>query len=160
TSRDILKMFLESKNEFAIYHKADKKVIGSIGLHDAWINRERKYKHLKAKNIGYVISKDYWGQGLVPEAVRAVTKYGFDNLGMEAFSIEHFVENSQSRRVIEKCGFTFVREGRYYAKQLDKYFDELKYILVKEGKEVSECSTALSRLYKKFTQLIKKDAQP
>jgi len=131
TSKMILQSFMEHNKYFAIYHKADKKVIGSLGLDEAWTNKEEKYKHLKAKKIGYVLSKDYWGQGLMPEAVKAVIKYGFDNLGMEAFAIEHFVDNMQSRRVIEKCGFTFVKEGRYYSKTLDKYFDELRYILVK-----------------------------
>jgi len=131
TSKMILQLFLDNKDVFAIYHKAGKKVIGSLGLHNAWINKEEKYQHLKAKNIGYVLAKDYWGRGLVPEAVKAVIAYGFDKLEMEAFSIEHFVDNMQSRRVIEKCRFTFVQEGRYHAKLLDKYFDELRYILVK-----------------------------
>jgi len=130
TTKAILKIFLENKNELAIFHKADNKVIGSLGLHNAWINREDEYKHLKAKNIGYVLAKDYWGQGLMSEAVNAVISYGFYNLGMDAFSIEHFVENMQSKRVIEKCGFKFVKEGKYHAKQLDKYFDELRYVLV------------------------------
>jgi len=131
TSRTILQMFLNNKDVFALYHKADKKVIGSLGLHSAWINREEEYKHLKAKNIGYVLSKDYWGMGLVPEAVNAVINYGFTTLEMEAFSIEHFVENMQSRRVIEKCGFKFVKKGRFHAKLLDKHFDELRYVLLK-----------------------------
>jgi len=131
TTKMILQSFFNNKDVFAIVHKAGKKVIGSLGLHNAWINKEEAYQHLKAKNIGYVLAKDYWGQGLVPEALEAVIAYGFNNLGMEAFSIEHFVENVQSRRVIEKCGFTFVREGKYHAKLLDKYFDELRYVLVK-----------------------------
>jgi len=135
TTKMILLSFLNNKDVFAIVHKADKKVIGSLGLHNAWINKEEKYQHLKAKNIGYVLAKDYWGQGLVPEAVKAITKYGFDNLGIEAFSIEHFVDNMQSRRVIEKCGFTFVKEGRYHAKLLDKFFDELRYVLLKQDWE-------------------------
>jgi len=124
TSRVILGGFIEKKDVFAIWHKADKKVIGSLGLHNAWINREEEYKHLKAKNIGYVLAKDYWGKGLMGEAVQAVIHYGFTELEMEAFSIEHFVENMQSRRVIEKCGFKFVKEGRYNAQLLDKYFDK------------------------------------
>jgi len=131
TTKTVLHSFMDSKCVLAIYHKADKKVIGSLGLHKPWIDREEQYKHLKAKNIGYVLSKDYWGQGLVPEAVKAVIEYGFSTLGLEAFTIEHFVENVQSKRVIEKCGFNFVREGRYHAKQLDRYFDELRYILLK-----------------------------
>ena len=130
TSKAVLQSFLNNKDVFAIFHKTDKKVIGSLGLHNAWINKEEKYRHLKAKNIGYVLAKDYWGQGFVPEAVKAVINYGFENLGMEAFSIEHFVDNVQSRRVIEKCGFTFVKEGKYHAKLLDRYFDELRYVLV------------------------------
>ena len=131
TSKEILQLFLENKKEFALFHKEDNKVIGSLGLHNSWLNREEEYQHLKAKNIGYVLSKEYWGKGLMAEAVMAVIKYGFDCWEMDAFSIEHFVENIQSRRVIEKCGFTFVKEGRYYAKQLDKYFDEFRYVLVK-----------------------------
>jgi len=131
TTRTILDIFLANRDVFALWHKADKKVIGSLGLHSAWINREEEYKHLKAKNIGYVLSKDYWGKGLMPEALQAVIHYGFTTLEMEAFSIEHFVENAQSRRVIEKCGFKFVKEGQYYSKQLDKHFDELRYVLMK-----------------------------
>jgi len=131
TSKMILGSFLENKDVFAIYHKVDKKVIGSLGVHKAWTDREEEFKHLKAKNIGYVLSKDYWGQGLVPEAVQAVIRYGFDTMGLDAFSIEHFVENAQSKRVIEKCGFKFVKTGIYHAKQLDKHFNELRYILLR-----------------------------
>jgi len=133
TSKVILQAFLDNKDVLALFHKADHKVIGSLGVHSSWLNREDTYSHLRAKNIGYVLSKDYWGQGLVPEALKAVIDYGFKNLDMDAFSIEHFVENNQSRRVIEKCGFTFVKEGVYHAKQLDKHFDELRYILLKEN---------------------------
>jgi len=131
TTKMVLSSFLENKDVFAIWHKADGKVIGSLGLHRAWINKDEQYQHLRAKNIGYVLAKNYWGQGLVPEAVEAVIRWGFDTAGIEAFSIEHFVENMQSRRVIEKCGFEFVREGRYYAQLLNKWFDELRYVLVK-----------------------------
>ena len=135
TTKAILQSFLENKDVFAIVHKADNKVIGSFGLHGAWINRETAYQHLKAKNIGYVLSKEYWGQGLMPEAVGAVLKYGFSTLGMDAFSIEHFIENPQSGRVIEKCGFTFVKEGTYHAKLLGKTFNERRYIMTKEDWE-------------------------
>ncbi|MCL1786433.1 MAG: GNAT family N-acetyltransferase [Defluviitaleaceae bacterium] len=131
-TRMVLQSFLETKDRFAIVHKVDTKVIGSFGLYNDWINREEAYQHLKAKNIGYVLSKDYWGQGLMLEAVDAVLAYGFTTLDMDAFSIEHFIENPQSGRVIEKCGFTFVKEGTYHAKQLDKHFKERRYIMTKQ----------------------------
>ena len=84
--------------------KADDKVIGSLGLHESWINGENGYQHLKTKDVSFVLSKAYWGQGLMPEAVYAVID----------------------------CGFKFLDTGTYYAKLLDKHFDELRYILLKE----------------------------
>ena len=71
------------------------------------------------------------GAGLIPEAVGAVIDCGFGTLGLEAFTCGHFVENSQSKRVIEKCGFTFVKRGEFYAGQLQKSFDDLKYTLIR-----------------------------
>ncbi|MCL2024110.1 MAG: GNAT family N-acetyltransferase [Oscillospiraceae bacterium] len=132
TSQNILKMFIDEKNVFAVYHKGDRKVIGSLGLHTSWANEEESYKHLSVREIGYVLSKDYWGQGLMPEAVKAVIEYGFGALGVDAFTSGHFCENDQSRRVIEKCGFMFLKQSEYYSKQLQRSFDDMKYILLKE----------------------------
>ena len=95
----------------AVYHKSDRKVIGSIGIHKSWASEDEAYKGLKVKELGFVLSKDYWGRGLMPEAVRAVIEYGFKTLGLDAFTCDHFAENSRSRRVIEKCGFKFVKRG-------------------------------------------------
>ena len=110
-SKKILTTFLENKSNFALFHKEDDKVIGSLGLHAGWTSRNEKYKHLKAKEIGYVIAKDYWGIGLAAEAVKAIVNYGFEHLGVEAFGIAHFAENAASRRVAEKCGFMYVETG-------------------------------------------------
>ena len=129
-SAEILNSFLENKSNFALYHKADKKVMGSLGLHAGWISRNEKYKHLKAKEIGYVVAKDYWGMGLATEAVKAMTSHGFTELGFEAFGIAHFAENTASRRVAEKCGFVYIETGKYYSKQLDKHFDDIRHILL------------------------------
>ena len=129
TSERILHTFIEEKEVFAVFHKTDKKVIGSLGLHHSWANEDKRYKMYKVKEIGYVLAKDYWGQGLMPEAVGAVVEYGFNMLSIEAFTCGHFLENSQSRRIIEKCGFTFVKQSEFYAKQLQRSFEDLKYIL-------------------------------
>ena len=135
TSERILHSFIEEKEVFAVYHKSDRKVIGSLGLHKSWANEHEAYKELKVKEIGYVLSKDYWGQGLMPEAVNAVIDYGFETLGLEAFTCGHFSENSQSRRVIEKCGFRFTKQSEFYAKQLQRSFEDMKYILLREQRK-------------------------
>lgn len=128
-SKKILDSFINHKNVFAIVLKANNKVIGSLGLHSSWANDEPLYKDLKQKEIGYVLSKTYWGKGYTPEAVKAVINYCFETLGLDAVTVTHFQTNNQSRRVIEKCGFKFVKTDVYDAKQLDKKFDDMKYIL-------------------------------
>ena len=71
-SRAILGDFMSHKNVFALAHRESGRVIGSLGLHPSWANEDEAYRHLKVKEIGYVLSRDYWGQGLMPEAVKAV----------------------------------------------------------------------------------------
>jgi len=137
TSERILHSFIEEKEVFAVCSKSDHKVIGSLGLHRSWANEDEAYKDLKVKEIGYVLSKAYWGQGLMPEAVMSVIDYGFNTLDLDAFTCGHFIENGQSRRVIEKCGFRFARQGEFYAKQLDCHIQDMKYILLKKQRQES-----------------------
>ncbi|MCL2508372.1 MAG: GNAT family N-acetyltransferase [Oscillospiraceae bacterium] len=130
-SRRILSIFMEGKNVFAVESRDNGRVIGSLGLHTSWAGGVPEYAGLKMKEIGYVLAKPYWGRGLMPEAVTAVIRYCFDACGLDALTVGHFVANAQSRRVIEKCGFTFVKKSEYYSKQLDLTFDDIKYIMFK-----------------------------
>ena len=41
----------------------------------------------------------------MPEAAEELLRYGFEEMGLAAIWCSHYVENDQSRRVIEKCGF-------------------------------------------------------
>lgn len=59
--------------------------------------------------MGYVLSKAYWGQGLMTEAAKEVLRHAFEDLGLEMVTISHFSYNQRSARVIEKLGFH--REG-------------------------------------------------
>ena len=131
-SKDILRTFIADKNVFALELKSNKKVIGSLGLHNSWANYDETYANLKVKEIGYVLSKAYWGKGLMPEAVNAVINYCFAELGLDALTVGHFVDNVQSKRVIEKNGFTYVSQGEFVAKRLNKTFLEDRYILYRK----------------------------
>lgn len=128
-SENILQSFISEKNVFALVYKENNKVIGSLGLHNSWANNEPEYKDLKQKEIGYVLAKGYWGKGLVPEAVKAVIDYCFNDCNLDALTVGHFTTNHQSKRVIEKCGFMFVKKDRYFSEQIQKSFDDIKYIL-------------------------------
>jgi RimJ/RimL family protein N-acetyltransferase len=56
--------------------------------------------------LGYWIGKPYWGAGYATEAVRAVIAHAFDTHGFTYIRAGHFVDNSGSRRVLGKLGFT------------------------------------------------------
>lgn len=132
-SEKILKSFISGKNVFAIVYKKNNKVIGSLGLHKSWADDDSNYKHFKIKEIGYVLSKSYWGKGIMPEAVKSVIKFCFDECKLDALSLSHFSFNNQSKRVIKKCGFKFVKQNKYYANQLDLTFDDMNYILLNKS---------------------------
>ena len=83
------------------------KVIGSIGLEE--IEDEMDFAELQGREVGYALSKDYWGRGLMPEAVKAVINYCFSVLNYDYLTCGHFDHNDRSRRVVEKCGFVFLK---------------------------------------------------
>ncbi len=118
----VLDMFLAEKNIFALEYKETGKVIGSFGLHNAHLDGT-EYALLRAKEIGYVLSKDYWGRGLMCEAVAAVLRFCFETLGTELVTVGHFEDNVQSRRVIEKSGFSFYRmyDSKKHGKNVLEY---------------------------------------
>lgn len=108
-SRMILGFFMEGKKTFALELKENGKVIGSIGLE----TREADLgipQNLMGREIGYVLNRDYWGRGLMPEAVKATIAYCFGELHFDWLTCGHFVWNDQSRRVVEKCGFQYIQD--------------------------------------------------
>ena len=66
--------------------------------------------------VAYFFHSDYWGKGLATELVRASIEHGFTNLKLEAINAYTHKDNIASTRVLEKCGFTFLR----YEPKLDR----------------------------------------
>jgi len=131
-SRDILEMFIENKSDWAMVLKETNKVVGSFGFHNPiWINGDEnsEFRNLKNTSIGYVLAKPYWGRGLMLEALNAVIKYVFDNDIVQVIAISHFKHNNQSRRVIEKAGFKFMKDGTHMTRMGVEHEDK-KYALM------------------------------
>lgn len=128
TTQMILDSFITHKKTFAL--ELDGKVIGSLGIETYNEEKFPELANLQGRSIGYVLSKEYWGKGLMPEAVKAVQQYLFEEVGLDFLLISHFVWNGQSRRVIQKCGFqylqTSIHETRYGTQE-----PTLEYILRK-----------------------------
>lgn len=63
-------------------------------------------KH-KSAEIGYVLSKNYWGKGITTEAAKKVITFGFDQMNLVRIQAKCIVANTGSRRVMEKSGMSF-----------------------------------------------------
>lgn len=124
-SKTILGLFINEKKTLALEWKETGKVIGSIGLEE-FEPKDPHGEEVQGREIGYVLSKTYWGRGLMPEAVNAVIGYCFDTLHFDYVTCSHFKRNEQSRRVIEKCGFQFLQESffdtRYGTREITRYY--------------------------------------
>lgn len=106
-SMEIIRIFIDEKKTFALEYQG--KVIGSVGIEEYAEEDMEEYQHLKGREIGFVLSKDYWGQGLMPEAVKRVIQYMFEEIGVDFLCCNHYLTNMQSARVQEKCGFRYVK---------------------------------------------------
>jgi RimJ/RimL family protein N-acetyltransferase len=104
-SRDVIKNVFNGKEAYAICLKEDGKAIGSIGL----MVGEHSNIGLpdNEAEIGYWIGVPFWGQGLIPEGVREIIRHAFEELHVETLWCGYFEGNDKSRRVQEKCGFTY-----------------------------------------------------
>lgn len=111
----LLKSFIDGHRTFAITDKSNGKVIGSIGLEESSSFYSDKGIGENVNDIGYVLSKDYWGKGYAEEAVRAVMGYAFCLLHLDAVTCGHFAGNEASRRIIEKCGLKYLGDGKFTA---------------------------------------------
>tara|TARA_R110001583_G_scaffold51161_8_gene159762 strand:- start:13407 stop:13910 length:504 start_codon:yes stop_codon:yes gene_type:complete len=111
-SADFMKMCMhKSANNqpslFAIVDKKSKKFIGSCGFYPQKILGQQELE------LGYRLSKKYWGNGLATEAAAAVKNYAFDEMGLTRLISLIEKENIASIRVAEKNGFKLEKEMLY-----------------------------------------------
>ena len=105
-SREILDIFISEDKTFAICLKENGKVIGSLGIEKYGMEAAlTEFDGYRGREIGYVLAKDHWGKGIMPEAVNAVIEYLFNELDLDFLTCGYYDFNSQSKRVQEKCGF-------------------------------------------------------
>lgn len=109
---------------WGVVHKLHGRLIGRTGL----IRIDSA--HDKAE-LGYVLSKDYWGQGIITEATEHIMKYGFIELGLNRIEARCNYNNPGSYRVMEKLGM--VMEGILRKQLLIKgqYVDQRLYSILK-----------------------------
>jgi ribosomal-protein-alanine N-acetyltransferase len=105
-SQEILDMFISEDKTFAIVLKENGKVIGSVGVEKYGMEEAlTEFNDYLGREIGYVLSKEHWGKGIMPEAASAIIDYLFGSLDLDFLTCGYYDFNSQSKRVQEKCGF-------------------------------------------------------
>ena len=110
-SAEILDRFINEDKTFAICLKESGKVIGSLGIEKYGLEEKlTEFDGYLGREIGFVLSRDYWGKGFMPEAVGAVMAYLFDELNFDFLLCGYYNFNAQSKRVQEKCGFVPYRK--------------------------------------------------
>lgn len=106
-SREIIKTVLSAPETYAIVLKETGKVVGSIGIMTSKSEIHSAKIADSECEMGFWIGEPFWGQGLIPEAVNEMLRYAFENLRQTAVWCGYYDGNEKSRRVQEKCGFTY-----------------------------------------------------
>lgn len=85
----------------------------------------------KLVGAGYFIRDQHWGKGYVPEALREVIRFAFEENDVYRFEAGCLKENTASARVLQKCGFTKEAELMEYQWHDGKLKDRVLYRLLR-----------------------------
>jgi ribosomal-protein-alanine N-acetyltransferase len=111
--------------QWGITLRGDDRVIGICGLHD--IRQE-----LSRSEVGYDLRREYWRQGIMTEAMRAVIAFAFDVVRLNRLYAQTRADNLASIRLLEKLAFQ--REGTLRAHLRDRvsgcFVDEIIFGLL------------------------------
>ncbi len=119
-------MLLSDENDtFAFAITVEGKVIGSIGVF------RQGNIHRQTAEVGYYIAEEYWGKGIMTEAIKQACKYVFDKSDIIRIYAEPFAYNVASCRVLEKAGFQYEGTLRKNAVKNGKIIDMKMYSLLR-----------------------------
>ena len=102
TEKDALEYIniMLNTNAYAYAVCADSIVVGSIGVF------RQENIHFRTAELGYYLSEDYWGKGIMTEAVKQICQELFEKTDLLRIYAEPFADNIGSRRVWKKRGFS------------------------------------------------------
>lgn len=111
---------------WAVTVKGSDKMIGLLGHYRIQPENHRA-------EIGYMILPQYQGKGYVTEAIKAVMKYGFNQMNLHSIEAVIDPENIASERVLQKIGF--VKEAHIIENELydGKFWDTVIYSMLKRN---------------------------
>ena len=78
-SREIIRTVFAKPDTFAVVDRETGRVIGSAGF----VRHGKAWDGEKSLAIGYALSPDFWGRGLMPEVVAELLRFGFEELSLK-----------------------------------------------------------------------------
>ncbi|BAZ67940.1 MAG: GNAT family N-acetyltransferase [Pelatocladus maniniholoensis HA4357-MV3] len=100
---------------WATIYKADHQLIGRCGLMLQLVDEQQEVE------IGYLLAKEYWGQGLATEAAIACRNYGFQELGLNRLISLIDPRNIASQKVAIKNGMKHEKNAQMWDKSVCVY---------------------------------------
>lgn len=126
-ARDYIAAMLSSDEDstFAYAITVDDKAIGSIGAF------RQGNIHRQTAELGYYLAEEYWGRGIMTEAIRQLCEIVFDTTDILRIYAEPFDYNTGSRRALEKAGFELEGTMKNNAVKNGKVLDMALYSLTR-----------------------------
>ncbi|WP_123054221.1 GNAT family N-acetyltransferase [Clostridium sp. JN-1] len=119
-----IKDYASDKNyQWCIEFKSIGEAIGSIGV----VNYR---ENIEAVEIGYCIGRKYWNQGITSEALKALIKFFFQEVGANRIEAKHDLLNSNSGKVMIKCGMKYEGTGIKAGRNNTGICDEVMYGII------------------------------
>ena len=115
----------DSYYNWVIELKESGDVIGSISV-------VKLNENINGADIGYCMSRAHWGKGIMPEALKAVIKYLFCEVGCNRIAASHDVNNPKSGRVMDKAGMKLEGTLRRAGKNNLGICDEVWHSIIRE----------------------------
>ena len=134
-SREIIRSVLSAPETYAVCLREEDRAIGSIGLMTG--SRSNIGLPEQEGEIGYWIGVPFWGRGLIPEAAGELIRHAFADLHLETLWCGYFDGNDKSRRVQEKCGFTYhhTKTDLYWKQTGDVRTEHIMRLTAEEWKD-------------------------
>ncbi|MFH2037421.1 MAG: GNAT family N-acetyltransferase [Candidatus Zixiibacteriota bacterium] len=108
---------------YAITSKDNTELIGAISL-------VLNLRHQNAE-VGYWIGVPFWNNGYCTESLKAIIRYGFEELKLNRIHAHHYVRNEASGKVMQKAGMQFEGYHRQYVISNGVFEDVKSYAILK-----------------------------
>ena len=129
--------------------------IGSISV-------VRQNDHVEEAEIGYCIGRNWWHKGIVSEALIAVIKYLFEEVGMNRVAARHDPNNPNSGGVMRKCGMKYEGTNRACDRNNQGICDAAQYSILRgewqkprhfaEGIVFSDDAELVQEVYRRYDE--------